>query len=646
MSMKFSSFDALTPSQRIAALMHVKEAPARRKEDFLLALHGLLDADQQVRMTAKLVAGLFAKEPYFVDLKGLTPEEMKKRIEATFGEMKGGGPDLVEYQGGGAVQEMVKNLQAKSKKAEMTAEWDGPFPKTVGLLNALREDTVAMITQILEAGETVEWACPGFYLEALKPFREGQRSLDHPVATTLVNLNHVHDKSRFPPALLAMWEMLERPTYLLVILTNRRLVLFLRDQVKESRAAWHAMPYDQITKVTSTQAAGTVSLDIETAHDFLLLPQLFPADGLALDKTLREKSISAITSSEDLLDRDFDKELAKLEMLFKGKAIPSNEYLFRKMRLQKMELEKFSDANLEALLAKRFSDETGGKKFDAQILQKFTSEKTVMFTDIAGYSKKAAQKQLLDTMTLLAIHDKMLLPILNEHAGKLIKKIGDALMVKFDDAGAACRCGAAMQARLIAFNRTSPEKILIRIGINTGTVFTKGDDVFGDAVNVAARMESLARPGMIFLTESTHRKLAGALPTRYFGKRAVKGQAIPLEVYALVDETAGDREMIEQGREFRLEMGIDDGPEEDLLAPADAPGETLPPLEMPVAGGFPAASAEPAAPPTIDGETIAVLTAVEAAIGHYKAAVRLGAPRDGALEAWFNSFPGRLSGDA
>lgn len=235
MSMKFSSFDALTPAQRITTLVHLKEAPSRRKEDFLLSLHALLDADQQVRMTARLVYNLFAREPYFLDLKGLTPEEMKKRIESTFTELKGSGPQLVAYAGGIPAQEMMKNLLGKTKKAELTTEWDGPFPKAIPVLNALREDTIAMIQSFLEAGETVEWACPGFFIEALKPFREGARSFDNHVASTLVNLNHVSDHGEFSPALKAMWELLERPIYLLIILTSRRLILFLREQIKESR---------------------------------------------------------------------------------------------------------------------------------------------------------------------------------------------------------------------------------------------------------------------------------------------------------------------------------------------------------------------------------------------------------------------------
>ncbi len=636
MSMKFSSFDALSPAQRIAALMHIKDAPTRKREDYLLALHALFDPDQQTRMTAKLVTGLFAQESFFLDLKGATPEEMKQRIEQRFPEMKGWGPQLAEWAGSVPVLEMVRSLQARSKKAEMTSEWDGPFPRSVFILNALREDTIAILQQIFEKGETPEWVAPGFYLEALQPFREGQRSFDHPAATTLINLNHVLDRTQFPPAFQAMWEMVERPIYLLIILTDRRLILFLRDHLKESRAAWMGVPFEQIVKVSSAQVSGTVSLELETMQDFVHLPQLLPADGLELDKTLREKSISAIKSTEDLLDRDFDRELAKLEMLFKGKAIPSQEYMFRKMRLQKMELEKFSDANLEALLAKRFAAEAGGKRLDEQILKRFTSEKTVMFTDIVGYSRKAAQKQLLDTMTLLAVHDKMLLPIIAEYGGKLIKKIGDALMVKFDDAAAACRCGVAMQAKLIAFNRTSPEKILIRIGINTGTVFTKGEDVFGDAVNVAARMESLARPGMIFLTATTHARLGGQLPCRYHGRRAVKGQAAPMEVYALVGSD-DDREMIEAGREFRQEMGMEDGPE-------DAAAESAGPVAAAPAAEGNAASPSVASP-TRDGELAALAVAVGAAVAHYKAAVRLGAPRDGTLEAWLEAFPGRLPGE-
>lgn len=654
--MKFASFDTLSQPQKQAALLHIKERPERRKEDYLLALHALLDADSQIRLTAKLVANLFSRESYFIEVKGLDQEELRKRIENSFQELAGSRPEIVERGQPGDPAVFARNLQIKAKRAEMVEEWDGPFPRSANLLNTLREDTQELITSFLKADEKVEQAFLAAINDSLKPFRECRRSLDSNTATAVVNLSHLQFDLAQYPNIEAMFGMLERAIYLLIILSNQRLIFFLRDEIKHSRGAWQGIPFAMIKRATMQQNQRGPILEIETEGDLFKIPWLQQADAMELDRLLRERSVDSIQADETFIDRDFDKETKRVEMLYKAKTLSSSEYIFRKQRLQKMELEKFSDKNLEALLAKRFSDSAIGAKIDEQLLKKFSSEKTIMFTDIVGYSKKAAEKELLDTMTLLAVHDKMLMPIISNFGGLLIKKIGDALMVKFDDPLAACTAGKEMQTTLIRFNRTSPEKILIRIGLNTGTVFIKNDDVFGDAVNVAARMEAMAQPGMIFLTERTFQGLAGRMPCHDFGFKTVKGQKTPMHVFTLVDETNADREMLEQAREFRQAMGVaGDEPEAPSPAPQAFQPSTVPPLESPArsAGGdasspeAAASSMEPSGPiPFPDPQTCTTPAeametmgrAIDLAIGSYKAAVRLGQPRDGVIEGWFNGF--------
>ena len=107
-----------------------------------------------------------------------------------------------------------------------------------------------------------------------------------------------------------------------------------------------------------------------------------------------------------------------------------------------------------------------------------------------GYSKKTSAKQILDLLTILAIHDSLLLPKIRLHNGTLIKKMGDALMVSFKDPENSIRCARDMQKALIEFNEKNEDEILIRIGVNTGDVFVKDGDIFGKAVNNAAAMEN------------------------------------------------------------------------------------------------------------------------------------------------------------
>jgi len=634
--MKISAFDAMDTTAKQAALMHIKSDQARRKEDYLLALHALTDADQQVRLAAKLVSQAFSGQPYFIDLKGLSTDEIRAKVAERFPELKESGPTLAELpQQERDYQKLAADLQARGRQAEsMSGVWEGRFPKQAALLNTLRTDTQELLAGLLETGETYDRAFIAFFSEQLGPFRECRRSLDSNAATTLVQLSHVRDPESISPVYATLFGLVERPIYLLILLTGKRLLLFLRDQLKTSSAAVHAIPCQLITAVKGHRTPLGYTIELETTQDMLKLPQLFHTDGEELEKLLRERSIETIQSSEEFIERDFEKEIARLDRLFQAKTVSPSEYMFRKSRLQKMELEKFSDANVEHLLAKRFSDAGLGKKFDEQLLKKFTCERTVMFTDIVGYSKKAAQKELIDTMTLLAVHDKTLMPIIADFRGRLIKKIGDALMVAFEDPLAACRCAVRMQGALIELNRLSSEKILIRIGLNTGTVFVKNEDVFGDAVNVAARMESMAQPGMIFLTEATHVKVGGEIPCSDCGERNVKGQRQPLRVYMIVDESHGSAEMLEQANEFRREMGIAEPPAVASPAPAAA---SIPSHDD---GGAHPVSVVRAETPvdTPDACADAVRTSVMAAVEWYKKGVHLGRPRNADVEAWFTRF--------
>ncbi len=656
MSIKFASFDNLTRQQKITLLTQMKQKGTQRKEDYFVALHAMIDDDVQVRMAAKMVHALFSNTEYFLDVKGLAADEIREKIETTFSELRSSRPELIEKRTATPVAQLAKDLQGRIQRAERTTDWDGPFPKNVMLLNTLRDDTQGMITDLLEEGEVIDRAEIACFHEPLKPFRDCKRSLDSTTTVSVVNLNHAKLELSQYPSTEALVKLLKRPVYFLVLLTNRRFILFVRDEVQSQQAAVRAIPFNQIKRVGSLKARGGVNLELDLGADLVVVPQLPQPEGLELERLLRERSIASIQADESFIERDFDKELNRLEMLYRAKAITNAEYVFRKQRLKKMELEKFSDKNIEAMLAKRFSDASLGAKIDAELLKRFTAVKTIMFTDIVGYSKKAAEKMLLDTVTLLAVHDKLLMPVLNKHQGQLIKKIGDALMVKFDTPVAACQAGAEMQAALIQFNRTSAEKILIRIGINTGTVFIKNQDIFGDAVNVAARMESMARPGMIFLTEATFQQLAGAIPCTDCGEHEVKGQKHGMRVYALIDETNADQEMIAQARELGADAG-DTGPA-PATKPAAHPAAVAPsptPLTPPSPGAQPGpagpattgasapahavpAPAAPLPPATAAEAWNQMVGAINQAVRMYKAAVKLGAPRQPAIENHFGEL--------
>ncbi|HNX75218.1 MAG TPA: adenylate/guanylate cyclase domain-containing protein [Candidatus Rifleibacterium sp.] len=648
MSTKFSSFDAMTRQNKINALMNIKKTGSTSQVDYYLVLHAILCEDIQVAMAAKMALPNFAAQSWYHDFGKPSNPETAGKIETFLRQTIGFGPELHEIEEPPERQQMAQNLARRQKRFENFQEWEGTFPPAVKILNTLREDTQQLLTGLLNPGETFERCWLGLYSEALQPFREIQRSLDSNTATMIVNLSRVLKPSQIDPSLGAMFRLMGRPAYLLILITGKRCMLFLRDEIGTSQAAVLVFNLQSVAAVRTQQDGLLKSIEIETHQDFIKLPQMMPADADDALAWLQESSIDAIEATEEFIDRDFEKELKKLDMLFKAHAIVAGEYHFRKSRLQKMELEKFSDANIELLLARRFSGGGQGERFDEQLLKKFTFEKTVMFTDIVGFSTQASQKMLLDTMTLLALHDKMLMPVIKESEGVLIKKIGDALMVRFDDPLKACAAAMEMQMILFEFNRQNDDKIFIRIGLNTGTVFVKNDDVFGDAVNIAARMESIARPGRIYLTESTMQKLDGRLPVENLGPKHVKGREEPITVFSLVNNSIQADEMAYMANDLLQKNGIQTNQPEQNAPEKPSYQDDEPaaiPALKPEISSRPEPTSTPAMPqtaPTPESFPEDFLHAVDQARSCYVRAVKEGRQRNPDLEDWFARFEALL----
>ena len=647
MSVKFSSFDAMTRQNKITALMHIKEIASQKKEDYYLALHAMLDPETQVSLAAKMIVGTFADQSWVQDFGSTTAPDFREKISSFLRNKFGFGPELIELDHELNPQQLAQELQKKQKKFDSFQEWDGTFPATARILNALRQDTQALIEESLQDGEKIEKTYLCFYSDNLQPFRECVRSLDAAAATTIVNLSRIHNPGQTSPILQNMFDKLSRPIYLLAIITSKRGLLFLRDELKSSRASILSFNLQTVISVKTHKEGPLINIEIETPQDFIILPSLEPNDAYEASAMLREKSIESIEADEEFIERDFDNELRKLDMLFRAKAINNSEYIFRKSRLQKMELEKFSDANIELLLAKRFSDSKLGEKFDQQLLKKFTFEKTVMFTDIVGFSSAASKKMLLDTMTLLAVHDKLLMPVIEEFSGTLIKKIGDALMIRFDEPINACRAAIEMQKKLADFNQTSDEKIFIRIGINTGTVFVKNEDVFGDAVNVAARMESLAKPGMIFITDATQTLIQRDLECADLGKRKVKGKSEPIHVFTISDGSDEIKRMAELASHLMEQAGLSkpepevvDMPEPEKIAQPSSTDHlsALPDINSIEEQQETAIEERPQQPEARRDPVLEMICAIDSARQNYIQAVKDGSKRQPELEDWFARY--------
>jgi len=160
-----------------------------------------------------------------------------------------------------------------------------------------------------------------------------------------------------------------------------------------------------------------------------------------------------------------------------------------------------------------------------------------MFTDMVGYSARA-QSDEAAALALLDRHNTLLRPIFSKFSGREVKTVGDAFLVEFDSALDAVRCAVELQQILHDQNRdVGPEgRIEIRIGIHVGDVVQTGGDVLGDAVNIASRIQPLATPGGICLTQQVVDQVANKLEARLerLPPPQLKNIRTPVAVYRVV----------------------------------------------------------------------------------------------------------------
>jgi TolB-like protein/class 3 adenylate cyclase len=163
--------------------------------------------------------------------------------------------------------------------------------------------------------------------------------------------------------------------------------------------------------------------------------------------------------------------------------------------------------------------------------------------DVAGYSRLMGVDEE-GTLRQLKAHRKELVdPKVTEHRGRIVKTTGDGLLVEFVSVVDAVRCAVDIQRGMIERNASVPadKRIEFRIGINVGDIIIDGDDIFGDGVNVAARLETLADPGGIMVSSVVHDQVRDKLSFGFddMGEQSVKNIARPIGVHRVsLAETA------------------------------------------------------------------------------------------------------------
>lgn len=163
---------------------------------------------------------------------------------------------------------------------------------------------------------------------------------------------------------------------------------------------------------------------------------------------------------------------------------------------------------------------------------------------VAGYSRLLPGDEVDRIGDLRAVLTEIIQPLVAEHDGNLFKQAGDLALIEFDSVVEATRCAAVIRNATVAKNQSlAPERrIALRIGINLGDIIAEGGDVFGDGVNIAARLEALAEAGSIYVSGIVHDQVADKIDFEFedLGPKELKNIRRPIHVYRLVGASAAD----------------------------------------------------------------------------------------------------------
>ena len=159
----------------------------------------------------------------------------------------------------------------------------------------------------------------------------------------------------------------------------------------------------------------------------------------------------------------------------------------------------------------------------------------IVAADVAGYSRLMGLDEV-GTARTLREHRAVTDALVAKHGGRLVKTTGDGVLLEFPSVVDAVECAVAVQAVMAERNEGVPvdRRMLFRIGINLGDILIEGDDILGDGVNVAARLEGIAEPGGICVSSSAYDQVRGKVAVEFadLGEQTLKNIARPVRAYA------------------------------------------------------------------------------------------------------------------
>ncbi len=165
----------------------------------------------------------------------------------------------------------------------------------------------------------------------------------------------------------------------------------------------------------------------------------------------------------------------------------------------------------------------------------------ILAADVAGYSRLVGEDEEGTLARLRALQYELIDPQVETHRGRIVKTTGDGMLVEFASVVDAVRCAVAIQSAISAREAPLPEdrRIAFRVGINLGDIVVEGDDILGDGVNIAARLEGIAEPGGICLSASAHEQVRGKVEAEFadLGEQSLKNIARSVRAYRVLLET-------------------------------------------------------------------------------------------------------------
>ena len=162
----------------------------------------------------------------------------------------------------------------------------------------------------------------------------------------------------------------------------------------------------------------------------------------------------------------------------------------------------------------------------------------ILAADIVGYSRLTSVDEDRTLARVRALRKELVDPVIATNRGRVVKRTGDGAIVEFRSVVDAVSCAREIQSEMVERNSGLPDdqKIVYRIGIHVGDVVEEEDgDLMGDGVNIAARLEGIAKPGAICLSEDAYRQVRSRLDLKVndLGPTALKNIAEPVRVYSL-----------------------------------------------------------------------------------------------------------------